>query len=99
MRTRANSITGRIELLPHNVHAMWVFAYVGALSPADARARRADVRHDHAGEAGGVEARGDNVRPQLSIIRNSIWAYSLPERIALHFVRSETHVVPALGTL
>ena len=58
-----------------------------ALLPADARARRADVRHDHPGEAGGVEARGDHVRLQLSLLWNPIGAHGLPERIALPFTR------------
>jgi hypothetical protein len=70
-----------------------------ALLPADARARRADVRHDHPGEAGGVEARGDPVRLQLSLLWNPIGAHGLSERIALHFMRSEAHVTPTLGAL
>ena len=69
------------------------------LLAADARARRADIRHDHAGEAGGVEARADDVRLQLSIRRNPIGAHHLPERIARHFVGGEAHGAPALGLL
>ena len=53
-----------------------------------------------AGEAGGVEVPGDDVLPQLSIIRNSIRAYSLPEWIAPHFVRNETqsNATPSAAT-
>src|SRR6478672_8032189 len=71
----------------------------GASLTASARTRGADVRHYNAREAGGVEVRGDDVRPQLRIIRNSIRTHGLPERIALHFARCETHVAPTLGTL
>ena len=66
-----------------------------SLLPADARSRRADVGHDQTGKAGGVEAGPASTEPPLEPRRGA----RLPERIALHFMRSEPHVTPALGAL
>jgi hypothetical protein len=69
------------------------------LLPADARARRTDVRHDHTGKAGSVEVRGDDVWLQLSILGDPSRAYGLPKRITLHLVRGKADVAPPFGTL
>src|SRR3990170_761388 len=57
------------------------------LLAAGARARRADVRNNHAGKAGRVEARGDDIGLEHGLAWDPLGTDGFPEGIAFHFAR------------
>src|SRR5262245_44771562 len=67
-----------------------------ALVAADSRARRTNVRHDHASETGGVGARGDDVALEFRLRRHAVRTHGLPERIAGNLAGAHADIAPAL---
>ena len=70
-----------------------------ALIAANRRARRANIGYDDAGEAGRVEAAGDEIGLELRVGGNAVRPDRFPERVALHLPRAKRHVAPAPGML